>query len=76
MIATEPSSAFSTITESTTHRVDEEYDHGTIHGQCEVPVLPDDTPDTLGARVREREHALYVDTPRRVSAGEIFRFGS
>ena len=38
---------------ATVHLVDEEYDHGTIVMQESVPVLPDDTPATLAARVLE-----------------------
>jgi formyltetrahydrofolate-dependent phosphoribosylglycinamide formyltransferase len=41
------------------HFVDEEYDTGRIFAQWPVPVLPDDTPDTLGARVLRAEHVLY-----------------
>jgi len=38
--------------------VDEEYDRGPIIAQWPVPVRPDDTPDTLAARVLEVEHRL------------------
>ncbi len=34
----------------TVHLVDEEFDHGPALGQRKVPVLPDDTPETLAAR--------------------------
>jgi len=43
----------------TVHVVDNEYDHGTIISQKEVPVLPDDTPESLQARVQEAERELY-----------------
>jgi formyltetrahydrofolate-dependent phosphoribosylglycinamide formyltransferase len=43
----------------TVHWVDEEYDRGPILAQWPVPVLPDDTPETLAARVLEVEHLLY-----------------
>jgi formyltetrahydrofolate-dependent phosphoribosylglycinamide formyltransferase len=43
----------------TVHFVDEHYDEGTILAQWRVPVLPDDTPETLAARVLEVEHRLY-----------------
>ncbi len=43
---------------ATVHLVDEEYDRGTILGQARVPVLPDDTPETLAARVLRAEHLL------------------
>jgi formyltetrahydrofolate-dependent phosphoribosylglycinamide formyltransferase len=43
---------------ATVHYVDEEYDRGPIIAQWPVPVRPDDTPDTLAARVLEVEHQL------------------
>lgn len=43
----------------TVHLVDEEYDSGPIIAQERVLVYPDDTPETLGARVLEAEHRLY-----------------
>lgn len=43
---------------ATVHLVDEVYDRGEVLGQARVPVLPDDTPQTLSARVREAEHRL------------------
>lgn len=41
------------------HVVTEELDAGEVLGQAEVPILPDDTPDTLAARVLAEEHRLY-----------------
>lgn len=41
------------------HIVTEELDGGELLGQAEVPVLPDDTPDALAARVLAAEHRLY-----------------
>jgi histidinol-phosphate phosphatase family protein len=52
-------------TEVTVHLVDERYDHGETLARWPVPVLPDDTPDTLAARVLAIEHILY---PRIVDA--------
>jgi formyltetrahydrofolate-dependent phosphoribosylglycinamide formyltransferase len=49
----------------TIHFVDERYDEGPIIAQWPVPVLPDDTPDALAARVLEAEHMLL---PRIVEA--------
>lgn len=43
----------------TVHEVNAEYDAGPILAQQCVPVLPDDTPDTLGARVFAAECELY-----------------
>ena len=42
----------------TVHYVDEQYDRGPIIAQARVPVRPDDTPETLAARVLEAEHEL------------------
>lgn len=44
---------------ATVHFVTAELDHGPIVAQAMVPVRPDDTPDTLAARVLEQEHRLY-----------------
>jgi phosphoribosylglycinamide formyltransferase-1 len=44
--------------------VSEEIDRGRVLAQTKVPVMPDDTPDTLAARVLEQEHALYWKTIR------------
>ena len=59
------------VTGVTIHVVDELYDHGPIVAQCEVSVLPGDTPDSLSERVLKREHEFYVEILQRISAGEI-----
>ena len=46
---------------ATVHFVNEEYDKGKILLQRTVPVLADDTPESLAARVLECEHRLYPD---------------
>jgi formyltetrahydrofolate-dependent phosphoribosylglycinamide formyltransferase len=43
---------------ATVHLVDEVYDRGAILAQGRVPVLPNDTPERLAARVLEVEHRL------------------
>ena len=43
------------------HIVDEEYDRGRIIAQRRVPVMKDDTPESLAARVLEVEHQLYPE---------------
>lgn len=48
----------------TVHFVTPELDHGPIVVQAAVPVLPDDTEETLGARVLKEEHRIY---PQAVS---------
>jgi phosphoribosylglycinamide formyltransferase-1 len=44
---------------ATVHQVTAELDHGAILAQAVVPVLLDDTPDTLAARVLTQEHLIY-----------------
>ena len=43
----------------TVHRVTEGVDQGKILGQSAVPILPDDTPESLSQRVLQAEHRLY-----------------
>ena len=43
----------------TVHLVVEDVDAGPILGQAKMPVLPEDTPETLAARILELEHDLY-----------------
>ncbi|WCJ31788.1 Phosphoribosylglycinamide formyltransferase chloroplastic [Euphorbia peplus] len=45
----------------TIHFVDELYDSGRILAQRVVPVLANDTPEELAARVLREEHRLYVE---------------
>ncbi|MXX13763.1 MAG: phosphoribosylglycinamide formyltransferase [Gemmatimonadetes bacterium] len=58
-------------TGATVHLVDEEYDHGQVLDQVQVPVEPGDSVETLSARVLQQEHRLYVRTLQRIAAGEI-----
>ncbi|BDT60714.1 MULTISPECIES: phosphoribosylglycinamide formyltransferase [Massilia] len=44
---------------ATVHFVTAELDHGPIVAQARIPVLPDDTEDTLSARLLVEEHKLY-----------------
>jgi phosphoribosylglycinamide formyltransferase-1 len=43
----------------TVHYVDEKIDHGQIIAQREVPIQPDDTPESLHARIQIAERELY-----------------
>ncbi|MBT3581211.1 phosphoribosylglycinamide formyltransferase [bacterium] len=63
--------ANSTESGATVHLVDEIYDHGRILNQVKVPVLPNDTPETLAQRVLVQEHQLYPETLRKISKNEI-----
>jgi len=63
---------------ATVHFVTPELDHGPIVAQAVVPVLADDSEDTLSARVLAREHVLYplavrwfVDDLLRVECGQV-----
>lgn len=55
---------------ATVHYVRAEMDDGPIIGQAAVPVLPNDDPDTLAARVLEAEHKLYPACLRLVAEGK------
>ncbi len=46
----------------TVHYVNERYDEGTIMAQWPVPVLRDDTPESLAARVLAVEHVLFPES--------------
>jgi len=48
-----------TVTGCTVHYVDEKIDHGDIIAQREVAILPNDTAESLHARIQIAEHALY-----------------
>ncbi|MGY6633511.1 MAG: phosphoribosylglycinamide formyltransferase [Alkalilacustris sp.] len=54
----------------TVHEVTADLDAGPILGQARVPVLPDDTPERLAARVLPMEHRLYPAVLRRFAAGD------
>jgi phosphoribosylglycinamide formyltransferase-1 len=54
----------------TVHEVTAELDAGPILGQARVPVLPDDSEDSLAARVLTMEHRLYPAVLRRFAAGD------
>ncbi|MFA5788151.1 MAG: formyltransferase family protein, partial [Actinomycetota bacterium] len=56
---------------ATIHLVDDEYDHGPIVAQCRVPVLPDDSPESLAERVQKAERRLWVDTLQAIASGSI-----
>jgi len=56
---------------ATVHLVTGEYDQGPVLAQRRVPVLPDDTPETLAARVLAVEHELYVETVAAIARSEI-----
>jgi phosphoribosylglycinamide formyltransferase-1 len=55
----------------TVHFVDNEYDHGPIILQKVVPVLDDDTPDSLAARVFQAECEAYPEALRLLASGKL-----
>lgn len=54
----------------TVHEVSADLDSGPILGQARVPVRPDDTPESLAARVLHQEHLLYPAVLRRFARGQ------
>jgi len=55
----------------TVHFVDEGTDSGPIIMQAAVPVLDDDTEETLGARVLKEEHRIYPECIRLYCEGKL-----
>ena len=58
------------ITGCTVHFVDEDLDAGPIVIQAAVPVLDDDTEETLSARILKQEHRIYAEAIGIVIAGK------
>lgn len=55
----------------TVHFVDAGTDHGPIIVQRAVPVLDDDTPETLHARIQVQEHIAYPEALRLLGSGKL-----
>ncbi|SFZ77071.1 phosphoribosylglycinamide formyltransferase [Chitinimonas taiwanensis] len=55
----------------TVHFVTAELDHGPIAAQAAVPVLDNDTPDSLAARVVQEEHRIYPAVVAAFVAGKL-----
>jgi len=55
----------------TVHFVTPELDSGPIIAQAAVPVLPDDTEETLSARVLRQEHVIYPLALRHVASDKV-----
>jgi phosphoribosylglycinamide formyltransferase-1 len=58
-----------TVSGCTVHLVDDEYDHGRVLLQEAVPVLPDDSPESLAARVFAAECRTLPEAIRRIGSG-------
>ena len=59
------------VTGCTVHFADNEYDHGPVILQKAVPVLDDDTPETLAARVFQAECEAYPEALQLLAQGRI-----
>ncbi len=59
------------VTGATVHFVDDQYDHGPIILQEAIPVLQDDTPDSLAERVQALERSLYPQAIQHFAEGRI-----
>jgi phosphoribosylglycinamide formyltransferase-1 len=59
------------VTGCTVHFVDEYLDAGPIVAQAAVPVLDDDTVETLSARILKEEHRIYSEAIRAVTSGKL-----
>ena len=64
-----------TVSGATIHIVDEEYDHGPIVLQHEVPVRPNDSPDILAARVLQVEHRIYAEAVQLFAENRVVVHG-
>ena len=53
------------------HMVDGNYDTGPVIARARVPVDPEDTPETLAAKVLKQEHLLFPETLQKIVTGEI-----
>lgn len=60
-----------TVSGCTVHLVDDEYDHGRVLLQRAVPVLPDDSPESLAARVFAAECETLPDAICRIATGVL-----
>lgn len=56
----------------TVHFVTPTLDHGPIIIQAAVPVLRDDTPESLSARVLGEEHRIYAQAIRWLCRGQVW----
>jgi phosphoribosylglycinamide formyltransferase 1 len=59
------------VTGCTVHFVDDQYDHGPIILQKEVGVLPDDTVESLAARVQAAEREAFPQAIQLIADGRL-----
>lgn len=53
------------------HLVDDEYDTGGVVAQATVPVIANETVESLEAKVREREKSLLCEVLQRIASGQL-----
>ncbi len=58
-------------TEATAQRVEPEFDRGVVLKARRVPILPEDTVETLQARLLPAEHRVQIDTLRDFTQGKV-----
>ncbi len=59
------------VTGCTVHFVDEGTDTGPIIAQAAIPILPDDTVETLSQRIHLQEHLLYPEAVKLYAEGRL-----
>jgi phosphoribosylglycinamide formyltransferase-1 len=59
------------VTGCTVHFVDQGVDTGPIIGQRTVPILEQDTPQSLHARIQEAERSLYPEAVTAIARGKV-----
>jgi phosphoribosylglycinamide formyltransferase-1 len=60
-----------TVTGACVHIVDAEYDHGAVIASIEVPLTVGDTAEEIERKVTAVEPELFVETLKRIAAGEL-----
>jgi phosphoribosylglycinamide formyltransferase 1 len=55
----------------TVHLIDDQYDNGPILAQYKIPVLKQDTAESLAEKVLKEEHQIYWQTIAKIVSGEI-----
>ncbi len=60
-----------THTEATAHYIEDEFDKGAVIGRTGIDLLPNDTPESLAARLLPVEHALQIEVLLQFATGRI-----
>ena len=59
------------VTGVTVHLANENFDEGPIIAQEAVPITPEDTIESLEAKIHAVEHRLYPEALRLIAAGRV-----